>query len=91
MTKHCQKHSPFLRSVVLRVLLRPSIDPRMKTLRMQTIIHDLSSVPCGVLCIPVFVSSCGNTQGSDTVIEFEYTHATIDEVEHVCICPTDLD
>ena len=31
---------------------------------MQTSIHYLSPVPCGVLCIPVFVSSCSNTQGS---------------------------
>ena len=42
---------------------------------MQTIIHDLSSVPCGVLCILVFVSLCGNIQASDTAIEFECTYA----------------
>ena len=52
MTNHCQKHSPLLRSI-LRALLRPSIDPRMKTLQMQTNIHDLSGVPCGALCILV--------------------------------------
>ena len=38
---------------------------------MQTTIHNLSSVPCGALCIPIFVSSCDNTQGSDTAIELE--------------------
>ena len=42
---------------------------------MQTIIYDLSGVPCGELCIPVFVSSCGNTQGLETDIEFECTNA----------------
>ena len=42
---------------------------------MQTIIHDLSGVPCGALCIPVFANSCGNTQGLDTAIEFEGTNA----------------
>ena len=74
MANHCQKHSPLLRSV-LRALLRPNIDPRMKTLRLQTIIHDLSGVPCDALCIPVFVSLCGNTQGLATAIEFECTIA----------------
>ena len=74
MANHCRKHSPLLRSI-LRALLRPSIDPRMKTLRMQTTIHDLSGVPCGALCIPVFVSSYGNTQSSKTAIEFECTNA----------------
>ena len=74
MANHYQKYSPLLRSV-LRALLRPSIDPRMKTLRMQTTIHDLSGVPCGALCILVFVSLCGNTQGSDIAIEFECTNA----------------
>ena len=34
---------------------------------MQTIIHDLFGVPCDALCVPVFVSSCGNTQGSETL------------------------
>ena len=74
MANHYWKHPPLLRSV-LRALLHPSIDPRMKTLQMQTIIHDLSGVPCGALCILVFVSSCGNTQGSDTTIVFECTTA----------------
>ena len=60
MANHCRRHSPFLRTV-FQALLRPSIDPRMKTLRMQTTSHDLSGVPCGALCISVFVSSCGNT------------------------------
>ena len=63
MANHCRKHSHLLRSV-LWALLRPSIDTRMKTLRMQTIIHDLSGVPYGVLCIPIFVSSCGNTHSA---------------------------
>ena len=74
MANHCGKHSPLLTSI-LRALLRPSIDPRMKTLRMQTIIHDLFGVPCAALCIPIFASSCGNTQGLDTAIEFECTDA----------------
>ena len=74
MANYCQKHSPLLRSV-FRALLRPSIDPKMKTLRMQTTIHDLSGVPCDALCISVFVSSCGNTQGLATAIEFECTNA----------------
>ena len=42
---------------------------------MQTIIYDLSGVPCGALCIPVFISSCGNIQSPDTAIEFECTNA----------------
>ena len=42
---------------------------------MQTTIHDLADVPCGALCIPVFISSCGNTQGSNIAIEFECTNA----------------
>ena len=63
---------------------------------MQTTIHDLSGVPCDALCIPIFDSSCGNTQGSDTTIEFECTNAiwwygTIGKVEHVYICPIGLD
>ena len=72
MANQYRKHSPLLR-LVLRALFHPSIDLGMKTLRMQTTIHDLSGVPCDVLCIPVFVSSCGNTQGSDIAIEFECT------------------
>ena len=74
IANHCQKHSPLLRSV-LQALLCPSIDPIMKTLRMQTTIHDLSSVPCGALCILVLVSSCDDTQGLDIAIEFECTNA----------------
>ena len=74
LANNCRKHSSPLR-LVPRALLRPSIDPRMKTLRMQTTIHDLSGVPCGALCVRVCVSSCGNTQGSDTAIEFECTNA----------------
>ena len=74
MANHYRKHSPLLKSI-LRALLRPSINPRMKTLRMQTTIHDLSSVPCGALCILVFVNLCGNTQGSYNAIEFECTNA----------------
>ena len=73
MANHCRKISPLLR-LVLRALLHLTIDPRMKTLRMQTTIHDLSSVPCGALCIPIFVNSCANTQGSDTAIKFECTN-----------------
>ena len=42
---------------------------------MQTTIHDLSGVPCGALCILVFLSSRGNTQGLDTAIEFKITNA----------------
>ena len=42
---------------------------------MQTTIHNLSSVPCGALCILVFVSLCGNTQSLDTAIELECTNA----------------
>ena len=42
---------------------------------MQITIHDLSNVPSGALYIPVFVSLCGNTQGSNTAIEFECTNA----------------
>ena len=63
MANHYRKHSPLLR-LILQALLRSSIDPRMKTLQMQTTIHDLSRVPCGALCVPVFVSSCSNTQDS---------------------------
>ena len=73
MANHCRKNSPLLRSI-LRALLRPSMDPRMKALQTQTAIHDLSNVPCGALCIPIFVSLCGNTQGSNTAIEFECTN-----------------
>ena len=54
MANHCQKYSPLLR-LVLQALLHPSIDPRMKTLRMQTTIHNLSGVPCGAFCIPTFL------------------------------------
>ena len=73
MTNHCQKYSPLL-GLVLQVLLCSSIDPRMKILWMQIIIHDFSGVPCGVLCILVFVSLCGNTQASNTTIEFKCTY-----------------
>ena len=73
MANHCWKHFSLLRPV-LRALLSPSMNPRMKTLQMQTIIHDLSSVPCSALCIPVFINSCGNTPSSDIAIEFECTN-----------------
>ena len=65
MANHCQKHSPLLR-LVLQALLHPSIDPRMKTLRMQTTIHNLSGVPCGAFCIPIF-SVCVATLKAQTL------------------------